>query len=504
MKVKKKNKNRVLLLSLSDASQPVELTYEEAMTRTQTLIHGGSIDEGDYLLRQIAAAMPRELSPQIQLLRVCSLSLDFSQASERAVALLKKAPRDVSVLCACAEYYRQAGDVNTAVETLERALLFRPDHSASLNELATCHAVTGDRAKAEKYYRAALRAAPRSLEIYWYLASLGACNAADILVMESAVAKGGLDRVRQTYLCFALAAASRGVDIGKEKTYLNRANGLVAAERAWNSAEFLEQQEAYLGMIDEDTVSCAAEVGTEDYAPIFIVGVPRSGTTLLEQMLGAHPALTAVGESGAFFRANHLAALDLQSQVAATSDEKELLKTYCRNIHLQFQSDPLINKVGGGQVVDKSVNNIHLIGLILLVWPNARVIHLTRDPRDVCLSCYRQFFSVGQEFSYDLASCAEYCKLHAGLMQQWKTLFPDRIASLEYETLVAEPEQAIKQLLSYCGLEWDPACLNYFEGDQSINTASHSQASQPVYTSAVGAWREYADLLEPALDKLAY
>ena len=154
------------------------------------------------------------------------------------------------------------------------------------------------------------------------------------------------------------------------------------------------------------------------------------------------------------------------------------------------------------RIVDKMPSNFLRIGLISLILPNARIIHCRRDPADTCLSCYKQLFGRGQSFSYDLQDIGRHYKLYLELMDHWRSVLPGRVYDVDYESLVAEPEDQIRRLLDHCGMPWDPACLRFHADRSPVHTASASQVRRPIYKSSIARWRRYERHLEPLLEIL--
>jgi hypothetical protein len=175
---------------------------------------------------------------------------------------------------------------------------------------------------------------------------------------------------------------------------------------------------------------------------------------------------------------------------------------YLKNTSKFFRGNKHIAVAGRRRIVEKSVDNIFYIGQILLTYPTAKIIDLSRNPMDIALSCYRANFSTSQEFSYRLDWFVEYYKIHQELIEHWKKVFPQSILSISYEDLVADPKAILGQVLDFCDLEWEEECLNYHNKKQVIKTSSSNQANQPIYKSSVGQSDAYRELLSPVIDAL--
>ncbi|MDZ7783430.1 MAG: sulfotransferase [Halioglobus sp.] len=250
--------------------------------------------------------------------------------------------------------------------------------------------------------------------------------------------------------------------------------------------------------------SCPAD-GCDSAEPIFIVGMPRSGTTLVEQILGSHPAVFAAGELQNFpHQVKHLAGtpspdvLDTPTlEVAARTDLSRLGEAYLQSTRPRTGHTP--------HFIDKLPHNFLYLGLIRRALPRARIICLRRDPMDTCLSNYRQLFATQfryYHYNYELLDCGRYYIEFDRLMRHWQELMEGAIYELQYEALVADPPQQTAQLLRWCGLPWDEACLAFNERRAAVATPSAAQVRQGIYDSAVGRWRYYGDAVQPLYELL--
>ena len=239
--------------------------------------------------------------------------------------------------------------------------------------------------------------------------------------------------------------------------------------------------------------------GDPSNVPVFILGMPRSGTTLVEQMLASHPDVHGAGELGHIHRAaramqwpdGRFAFPDIMPFVSAG----QLAQIGAAYLALL--------PAGKARVTDKMPENFPFAGLIHLALPNARIIHMRRDPVDTCLSCFSKLFTGEQAHTYDLAELGRYWRGYDALMAHWRAALPPGVMlEVQYETLVADFEVQSRAILAHCGLGWDDACLRFHETDRPVRTASMTQVRQPLYQSAVGRWLPHRDMLAPLLREL--
>jgi hypothetical protein len=238
--------------------------------------------------------------------------------------------------------------------------------------------------------------------------------------------------------------------------------------------------------------------GDASQLPVFVVGMPRSGTTLVQQIMASHPSVHGAGElSDLLAIARNLGGDDIRG--AATGWQRQALgeAANCHLAHLQAM------KPTATRIIDKMPSNVHRVGLIALLFPSARVIQCRRDARDTCLSCYFQLFIAGHEFSYDLADCAQEWLATERLMDHWRKISPLRILDVQYEALVEDLEAQSRRLIDFVDLPWDPACLQFHRTQSAVLTSSVWQVRQPIYHRSIGRWKHYEKHLGPLNKTLA-
>ncbi|HEY2710255.1 MAG TPA: sulfotransferase [Caulobacteraceae bacterium] len=232
--------------------------------------------------------------------------------------------------------------------------------------------------------------------------------------------------------------------------------------------------------------------GLSTEAPIFVVGMPRSGSTLLEQVLSAHPDVVALGETAALPQL-----LEGQALVEASQkDVRTVARTYLEAMRKRGWR-------GVGRFVDKTLENYLHVGAIALLFPNAVILHAVRDPVDTCLSCYRQLFASGAETLYDLADIGAEYVTYRRLMEHWAEVLPGRVVDVDHEALVAAPDGQIRWLVTEaCGLPWNDACLEFHHATGPVRTASARQVRQPIFRTSIDRWRRHEARLGPLLEAL--
>jgi len=347
----------------------------------------------------------------------------------------------------------------------------------------------------------AIEAEPGHTLAYWLLASHGPQPLPESAVqqLEQLAARGSQTDEGRTWLHFALAQHfDKSGDYRRAMAHAHSANGLKKQRLAERGCSFDPAAHAR-GIAERaawytpDLFAAALPLGTESDLPVFIVGLPRSGTTLVEQILASHSRVHGAGELD---DAERLAA-ELGGVLAAglarggRFTEGEI--SFARGLgeaHLHKLAG-----LGGNaiRVVDKMPTNFAHLGALAVLFPRARVIHCVRDPRDAILSCYFQnFASEAMNFTFDWDHLTHYWRQYQRLMEHWRNVLPLPMHEVSYEELVRDQEGVSRRLVEWCGLEWEPGCLEFHKTRRTVATASAAQVRQPIHTQAVARWRNYA------------
>lgn len=315
------------------------------------------------------------------------------------------------------------------------------------------------------------------------------------------------------HFALAKALADVGDDEGSFGHFLE-ANELKRAELDYDEAKALRVFDDIRTVFSAEFLRAREGNGHASELPIFIVGMPRSGSTLVEQILASHPRVFGSGERVDFsailrsMGADRPAAMFPRGVLGFTrSDFLDLAKSYLGRMEdaaaAARSRDPSAFGVTLDRITDKTLNNFFCVGLIHLALPNARIIHTRRDPVDSCLSCYSRLFGSKLSFTYDLGELGRYHRAYQALMEHWSSVLPaGAILDVQYEDVVDDLEGQARRLIAHCGLEWHDACLAFHETRRPVKTASVGQVRQPIYRSSVKRWRPADDVLRPLLDGL--
>jgi len=429
----------------------------------------------------------------------------FNEAAEHLSTACELAPEEPRCHADYGACLQQMGRLESAVVHLEKSAALSSSDTESLMRLASVHSDRGDFEAARGAYGRVLERDPKSGGAHYGLASLKTFTDDDpqIAQLRALTADPALEPNNEATICFALGRAldqlnrldesmamyARGNRIKRELTDFDIESERINIERII-TAFGPELFEKFHG------------VGDLSQVPVFIFGMPRSGTTLVEHILASHPRVYGAGEINDLWRIVSGIGRVLPPGSKQPEDIgkappeiwRQLGHRYVRSVR-RFSSD-------ADRITDKLPFNYTLAGIIRLMLPNARIIHCVRDPRDTGLSCYLTSFQNDRGFTCDLAEMGETYRLYWDLMEHWRAVLPGGFHDVRYESLVTDPEEQSRALVDYVGLEWSDNCLRFFENPRSVATASMTQVRQPIYSSSVGRWRRYRDHLGPLLQGL--
>jgi len=420
--------------------------------------------------------------------------------------VLVQQPGLAPVQCNLANVLRQNGRLEAAIERYEQALQQAPDYAEGHYDLGLALQDIGDKDGAAARFRRALEIDAHCGKAWRAIAGLSKTSLSedDLDVMQSAVEAPDAGPEERMHLEFALGKGyedKRNYSTAIE--HLHRGNALHRRTFDYSIEQDATAFANLQSVFDSQFFERWSGAGIENATPVFIVGMPRSGTTLCEQILASHPDVHGGGELRYLARAiaERFPMVDGVDYTAALADAraegfKAIGQRYVAAIR---ELDADIRHIS-----DKLPNNFLNVGMIRIVFPNARIVHCMRDPRDTCYSIYKNFFSArGHYYAYDMVELGRYYRLYSDLMAHWNAVLPGVMYALRYEDLVQEQEGTTRALVDACGLDWDPACMEFHKTRRPVATISASQVRQPMYSGSVGAWKNVEASLEPLLETLA-
>lgn len=463
------------------------------LARAHVAAARGERDSAAYFVRRAAALAPHDISTCAYAAKVLAENGAIMEAAALAHGAMRHQPREADLLDIIGHALTLCGDHAAARSCFERAAAIPPVPSARWFNLGAAQRYAGDIPQAEKSFEQAIESSPTNSEAHLALANLKDAYPSEKRIerLKKHLESAGFDWRAETQLRYAL---------GKELERAGRWSEAFSAYR--DGATLKRRMTQYDAEKELDALAAIEETHNAPSNPpsdgpgeeaIFIVGLPRTGSTLVERILGAHPGVTSKGELNDF--ANALVKqVKLEAagrpmtrrafvEAAARTDFGAVGAAYLQSARDRFPK--------GERFIDKMPLNSLYVGSILQALPKAKVIHVTRDPLDAACAIYTTLFNYAYAWSYDLFELADYMMAHERLMNHWRQQFGDRILSISYEELVRTPEAVTSKLLAHCALNWNDSCLRFFEDASPSTTASATQVRRPVYTTSVGRWRRY-------------
>ena len=461
---------------------------------------------GDHSRMRSHLAQALSLAPGSPLIRLLDVEAQIHIGDIRdAVIALKhmeaEAKADPAWLGRISEAYSQCGNFDAAERCARAAVALDPDSAALRYALSSAFIATGKLEQAEDVLDKLIASHPRDYDAYYNRATLRkqTLGRNHVDAIRKALDETAQDPMSAVGLNYALAHELE--DLGRDEESFAALKKGADARRAMM---------AYRVEKDTDTMARIAKVfdaeffakhrnACDEQGPIFVLGLPRSGTTLVDRILSAHPEVESLGELNDFPLA--LTALcravpvpgDLVSR-SAELDMRELGEAYLHRVRQRAK--------GSRFFIDKAPANFLYIGLIAAALPNARIIHLNRNPIDNALGMYKALFRMGYPFSYDFDDLAKYMRAKAELMAHWHAVLPGRVTEVHYEDIVSDQEAQTRRLLAEVELPWNAACLDFHKNNSPTATASAAQVRRPLYASSVDRWRRYETQLQPLIEAL--
>ncbi|BFM06459.1 tetratricopeptide repeat-containing sulfotransferase family protein [Halioxenophilus aromaticivorans] len=392
-----------------------------------------------------------------------------------------------------AKILQRMNRLDKAKDLLEKALLIQPNNLTLWCNLAAIAGELNDKQTAIACFQRALQIYPGLVDVHGSIAEHRDYTSVEdehIKQMHLALQKAVHPKVIAG-VAFGLARAyEKLADYATATSYYRLANGELYKLAPYDHAQTEQQFSAIKNYFSQEKLQQLSQFGSTDDTPIFIVGMPRSGTSLVEQILASHSQVFGAGEL------NHIKALLLRDGdyladdfVSAQFDVgEEKLKTLATDyLRLLRQYDRKAH-----HIVDKMPHNFRLLGLIRCLFPNAKIIHCQRNKQDVVLSNYKANFATNLRYATDLTAAMQFYGAYEDLMAHWQNVMPNKILSVKYEDLIKDQQATTAQLLKFCNLPWQDDCLNFYQTQRTVATASASQVKQPLYNSAVDYWKKFA------------
>ena len=460
------------------------------------------LDDAEFLLESVLLLAPEYRAARQDYANVLLLRHKFVRALEETNLLLKWDPKNRDYQTLRATAHVGLGNHEEAL-TIYRKLVAESPRAADLH-LSIAHALKtiGQQSLAVEAYRTAARVQPGFGDAYWSLANLKTYRFTDDEVAQMTEFEAGKTTARtdRFHLCFALGKALE--DQGKfaeSFTYYERGNTLKRSESRFDIETIERSATLQTQVCTREFFAARAGVGCKRPDPIFIVGLPRAGSTLLEQILASHSQVEGTMELAEIPRL----ALHLQGRERIDVSPRypgvlaDLTTEDFQRFGEKYLEDTKVFRSNKPYFIDKMPNNFRHIGLIHLILPNAKIIDARREPMACCFSNFKQLYASGQEFTYSVEDVARYYRCYVELMNHWDEALPGKILRVQHEDVVDDLDANVRRILDFCELAFESSCLEFHKTSRSVRTASSEQVRQPIYKDGLDQWRHFEPWLEP-------
>ena len=462
----------------------------------------GVLEDAEYLLETVVEADPMHKDARIDFIKVLRKRQNYKKALEQAKTLLDKDPKSLRFKSVYAIECMQTGDFDGALTRFDEILRQLPRDPVTLISRGHALKTQGNLDEAITSYRKAIDAYPQCGEAFYSLANLKTYKFSEkeLYAMTWLLDQPDLSYMDRVYVNFALGKAHEdNKNYADSFRYYKAGNGLKKTKSRYSAEKMSSELKAQETTCTRNFFVERSDFGCKAPDPIFILGLPRAGSTLVEQILSSHSQIDGTMELP------NILSLSQRLRRLETSDGvlgypavlEKISNTQAAEFGNRFIEDTQIHREGAPFFIDKMPNNFRHIGLIKLILPNAKVIDARRNPMDCCFSGFKQLFAEGQEFTYDLADVGQYYTDYLKLMGHWDQVLPGFVLRVTNEDVIDDLETQVRRMLSFCGLPFEEACLNFNETERNVRTPSSEQVRRPVNRDGQSQWEPYSTFLEP-------
>lgn len=455
------------------------------------------------LLNRAVALRPGSAETRLVLASTCMEAKNCEDAIPHLEQALTLKPDNVEALCMLGRAFTQAGRAELALAQFEKAARLRPGHPPLRLDHANALIALGRMDEATDVLRKGIAQGHEVAASYRTLADIHKFSVRPVeldAILERLRQSGlpGPDRVKLHH-----AAGKILNDIGSYDEAVDHfQQSKLASGNDFDINQFRRDVDTLVASFTPESLHSKSGFGDPSEVPVFIVGMPRSGTTLTEQVCASHPAVFGAGELNEISTIVQRAGYTRPPDGSIKAPIQALTEAKVREMTAQYLGFLQGKSHDAARIIDKMPHNFRQIGMIALLFPNARIIHCTRDPIDNCLSCFFNTFNEKHGYNTDLRTLGLYYREYRRLMRHWDALLPGRIYECNYETMIADQEAESRRLIDFLGLPWDDACLRFYEADRSVTTPSRWQVRQPIYKTSVKRWKKYENKIQPLIEAL--
>ena len=452
---------------------------------------------------KVVALQPNSVEARLVLGETYGEARQHEDAIKQFQHVLARKPDLVAALRPLGKSYSAAGQAELALSLFEKATKLQPSHTALRFDHATALIALGRMDEAAELLRENIRRGYRVAASYRALADTRKFTSepAELGAILKKLEEPKLDPL--DVIALHHAAGKILNDLGRYEEAVDQFQASkIASGHGFDIEAYRRQTDTLIAGFTPELLKAKATLGNLSEVPVFIVGMPRSGTTLTEQICASHPAVHGAGELNKLGRVVRSAGYTRAPKGSIQKPPQALTADEARSMAADYLEFVQRMSPQSARIVDKMPHNFRLVGMITLLFPNAKIIHCTRDPIDNSISCFFNTFNENHGYNTDLRTLGLYYREYRRLMDHWHALLPGRIYECNYETMIADQEAESRRLINFLGLPWDDACLRYYETERSVITPSRWQVRQPIYKSSVKRWKKYENKIQPLIDGL--
>ena len=466
-------------------------------------------EDAEFLLESCLVFDPTNIKVKHDYITALLRRQKYGLALETAKDLYTTNPEELVAMKLYATTLFRADMYDEAIELYESILAIEPLNTEVMLSMGHLYKTAGQIDKSIDSYTSAFKRDKYFGDSYWSLANLKTYRFTDeqIASLKEMVIDELVPDEEKVFMYFSLGKAYE--DMGKYKEsfdYYKAGNDYQKTNSSYSKENFSEECKNQISVCTRDLFEIKKDWGCKDKDPIFILGLPRAGSTLTEQILASHSMVEGTHELPNILAISH----KLNLRQAQNEDSKypdillSLSEPQLEAIGESYINDSKVFRTDKPYFIDKMPNNFRHIGLINLILPNAKIIDIRRDSMAGCFSCYKQLFAEGQEFTYGLEDLASYYNDYVKLMDHWKEALPNKILSVQYEDLVGDLETTVRRILDYCDLPFEQNCVEFYKSKRAVKTPSAEQVRQPIYKEGLDYWKNYEPYLSSLANNLKY
>jgi len=469
--------------------------------------------EAEVFLRHAASNAPDYGRIWIDLTNTLREQEKLDEAMECALKVLEMAPDKPEPHMLIASVAASMDRHEDAIRHYENALKISPDRPGAMSSMAHHLKTLGRQQDSVVMYRKAIEVKPDHAEAYWSLANLKTFRFAghEVQAMKTLLKDDKLPDESRVQLDNALGLHYEAhKDFDRAFLHLEKCNFLRRQSEVYDPLETESGVDKIIEIIDKDFIDKHDDLGNSDDSPILIIGLPRSGSTLIEQILASHSQVDGTHELGDLPQVVKRIRRFSKKRASFPVNLLDVSPEHWKKVGQDYIDSTRRFRAGAPYFIDKNPNNFIFVGLLRIALPGAKIINATRHPLDSCFGTYKQLFASGQPFSYNLTELGEYYVQYQRLMEHWHEVAPGFTLDVRYENVVGDLEGQVRRILDFCNLPYEENCLRFHETERAVKTASSEQVRQPIYSSSVDLWRNYENhldelirVLEPVLRSLS-